>query len=132
MKDYGTIVFLAGSASAEFFADIALSPFEAVKVCVCVCVCVGGGEEVEPASVGAAHGYVSARTAMLMHMCCNLCEQRFVCVCVCVCVCVACCVWANWRLVEAGDVEAVERKGRVLRPKHACLGAGLHLCHMQP
>lgn len=29
---YQTIIFLAGSASAEFFADMALSPFEAVKV----------------------------------------------------------------------------------------------------
>lgn len=29
---YQTLIFLAGSASAEFFADIALSPFEAVKV----------------------------------------------------------------------------------------------------
>jgi len=34
MKNYGTFVYLAGSASAEFFADIALSPFEAVKVAV--------------------------------------------------------------------------------------------------
>jgi hypothetical protein len=34
MKNYGTLVYLAGSASAEFFADIALSPFEAVKVAV--------------------------------------------------------------------------------------------------
>jgi hypothetical protein len=34
MKSYGTLVYLAGSASAEFFADIALSPFEAVKVAV--------------------------------------------------------------------------------------------------
>jgi len=31
---YQTIIFLAGSASAEFFADMALSPFEAVKVAV--------------------------------------------------------------------------------------------------
>lgn len=30
-KDYQTLIFLAGSASAEFFADIALCPFEAVK-----------------------------------------------------------------------------------------------------
>lgn len=29
---YQTVLFLAGSASAEFFADIALCPFEAVKV----------------------------------------------------------------------------------------------------
>lgn len=29
---YQTLIFLAGSASAEFFADIALCPFEAVKV----------------------------------------------------------------------------------------------------
>lgn len=29
---YQTLIFLAGSASAEFFADMALSPFEAVKV----------------------------------------------------------------------------------------------------
>jgi hypothetical protein len=29
---YQTVIFLAGSASAEFFADIALAPFEAVKV----------------------------------------------------------------------------------------------------
>ncbi|GBG73016.1 hypothetical protein CBR_g12735 [Chara braunii] len=29
---YKTLIFLAGSASAEFFADIALCPFEAVKV----------------------------------------------------------------------------------------------------
>ena len=29
---YQTLVFLAGSASAEFFADIGLCPFEAVKV----------------------------------------------------------------------------------------------------
>ena len=28
---YQTLIFLAGSASAEFFADIALCPFEAVK-----------------------------------------------------------------------------------------------------
>ncbi|KAI8466087.1 MAG: mitochondrial phosphate carrier 1 [Monoraphidium minutum] len=34
MRNYGTLVYLAGSASAEFFADIALSPFEAVKVAV--------------------------------------------------------------------------------------------------
>jgi len=31
---YQTIIYLAGSASAEFFADIALAPFEAVKVAV--------------------------------------------------------------------------------------------------
>lgn len=31
-KRYQTILYLAGSASAEFFADIALCPFEAVKV----------------------------------------------------------------------------------------------------
>ncbi|XP_002983785.2 mitochondrial phosphate carrier protein 3, mitochondrial, partial [Selaginella moellendorffii] len=30
--DYKTFVYLAGSASAEFFADIALCPFEAIKV----------------------------------------------------------------------------------------------------
>lgn len=29
---YRTFVYLAASASAEVFADIALSPFEAVKV----------------------------------------------------------------------------------------------------
>jgi len=29
---YQTLIFLAGSASAEFFADIGLCPFEAVKV----------------------------------------------------------------------------------------------------
>ena len=29
---YKTWVYLAGSASAEFFADIGLCPFEAVKV----------------------------------------------------------------------------------------------------
>ncbi len=31
---YQTLVFLAGSASAEFFADIGLCPFEAVKVSI--------------------------------------------------------------------------------------------------
>lgn len=31
-KKYKTGIFLAGSASAEFFADIGLCPFEAVKV----------------------------------------------------------------------------------------------------
>lgn len=31
-KKYQSLIFLAGSASAEFFADIALCPFEAVKV----------------------------------------------------------------------------------------------------
>ena len=31
---YQTLIFLAGSASAEFFADVALSPFEAIKVAV--------------------------------------------------------------------------------------------------
>ncbi|GAB4815285.1 hypothetical protein N2152v2_002331 [Parachlorella kessleri] len=31
-KKYQTLIFLAGSASAEFIADIALCPFEAVKV----------------------------------------------------------------------------------------------------
>lgn len=31
-KQYKTIIFLAGSASAEFFADILLCPFEAIKV----------------------------------------------------------------------------------------------------
>ncbi len=31
-KKYKTLVFLAGSASAEFFADLGLCPFEAVKV----------------------------------------------------------------------------------------------------
>jgi hypothetical protein len=30
-KKYQTLIYLAGSASAEFFADIALCPFEAVK-----------------------------------------------------------------------------------------------------
>jgi hypothetical protein len=34
---YQTIIFLAGSASAEFFADMALSPFEAVKVRAALC-----------------------------------------------------------------------------------------------
>ena len=29
---YQTLLFLAGSASAEFFADIGLCPWEAVKV----------------------------------------------------------------------------------------------------
>lgn len=32
-KKYQSAIYLAGSASAEFFADIALCPFEAVKVC---------------------------------------------------------------------------------------------------
>eukprot|EP00798_Chlamydomonas_sp_ICE-L_P013826 gene13826-19744_t len=32
MAKYQTVIFLAGSASAEFFADMALAPFEAVKV----------------------------------------------------------------------------------------------------
>ena len=31
-KKYKTVIYLAGSASAEFIADIALCPFEAVKV----------------------------------------------------------------------------------------------------
>ena len=31
-KQYKTLIFLAGSASAEFFADLGLCPFEAVKV----------------------------------------------------------------------------------------------------
>lgn len=31
-KQYQNVIYLAGSASAEFFADIALCPFEAVKV----------------------------------------------------------------------------------------------------
>lgn len=31
-KKYQSLIYLAGSASAEFFADIALCPFEAVKV----------------------------------------------------------------------------------------------------
>jgi solute carrier family 25 phosphate transporter 3 len=31
-KKYQSAIYLAGSASAEFFADIALCPFEAVKV----------------------------------------------------------------------------------------------------
>lgn len=31
-KKYQNLIYLAGSASAEFFADIALCPFEAVKV----------------------------------------------------------------------------------------------------
>ena len=31
-KKYQSMIYLAGSASAEFFADIALCPFEAVKV----------------------------------------------------------------------------------------------------
>lgn len=30
--NYKTFIYLAGSASAEFFADIALCPFEAIKV----------------------------------------------------------------------------------------------------
>ena len=33
---YQTVLFLAGSASAEFFADIGLCPFEAVKVNWCL------------------------------------------------------------------------------------------------
>lgn len=35
-KKYKTLIFLAGSASAEFFADIGLCPWEAVKVNFCV------------------------------------------------------------------------------------------------
>jgi solute carrier family 25 phosphate transporter 3 len=31
-KKYKTVIYLAGSASAEFIADLALCPFEAVKV----------------------------------------------------------------------------------------------------
>ena len=31
-KKYKTLIYLAGSASAEFIADVALCPFEAVKV----------------------------------------------------------------------------------------------------
>ena len=31
-ENYKTLIYLAGSASAEFIADIALCPFEAVKV----------------------------------------------------------------------------------------------------
>lgn len=31
-KKYQTLIYLGASASAEFFADIALCPFEAVKV----------------------------------------------------------------------------------------------------
>lgn len=34
---FRTSLYLAASASAEFFADIALSPFEAVKVCANSC-----------------------------------------------------------------------------------------------
>ena len=29
---YGTVIYLGASASAEFFADIGLCPFESVKV----------------------------------------------------------------------------------------------------
>lgn len=31
---YRSLIYLAGSASAEFFADIALCPWEALKVCI--------------------------------------------------------------------------------------------------
>jgi len=34
-KKYQTLIYLAGSASAEVFADVALCPFEAVKVTRC-------------------------------------------------------------------------------------------------
>jgi hypothetical protein len=34
-KKYQTIIYLGASASAEFFADMALCPFEAVKVRAC-------------------------------------------------------------------------------------------------
>lgn len=34
-KKYQQAIYLAGSASAEFFADIALCPFEATKVREC-------------------------------------------------------------------------------------------------
>ena len=43
-KKYQNLIFLAGSASAEFFADIALCPFEAVKVWQGGCGRVGGRE----------------------------------------------------------------------------------------
>lgn len=33
-KKYQTLIFLAGSATAEVIADVALCPFEAVKVCL--------------------------------------------------------------------------------------------------
>lgn len=39
---YQTVLFLAGSASAEFFADIGLCPFEAVKVCLYDCTTMQG------------------------------------------------------------------------------------------
>ena len=38
-KKYQDFVYLAGSASAEFFADMALCPFEAVKVRQPACTC---------------------------------------------------------------------------------------------
>ena len=37
MAKYQTVIYLAGSASAEFVADIALCPFEAVKVRLAAC-----------------------------------------------------------------------------------------------
>ena len=37
---YQTLLFLAGSASAEFFADIGLCPWEAVKVDSSLCLLV--------------------------------------------------------------------------------------------
>ena len=45
---YQTLLYLAGSASAEFFADIGLCPWEAVKVhclpalCLLLCPCSCG------------------------------------------------------------------------------------------
>lgn len=60
-KKYQNLIFLAGSASAEFFADIALCPFEAVKVppprsTTQRCGAAGGGEQREEGERGTERG----------------------------------------------------------------------------
>lgn len=71
MSKYQTLIFLAGSASAEFFADIALSPFEAVKVCVGAAAAGGGGGHHPPAAAQPslhAHAAVAAAAAATTHL----------------------------------------------------------------
>ncbi len=71
VSKYQTLIFLAGSASAEFFADIALSPFEAVKVCVGAAAAGGGGGHHPPAAAQPslhAHAAVAAAAAATTHL----------------------------------------------------------------
>ena len=92
---YRTSLYLAASASAEFFADIALAPMEAVKVRI----------QTQPGWANnlregvpklwrneGISGYVAVHTTVLCVL--SLFNDNALCMCVCVCVCVCVCMRA--------------------------------------